>query len=70
MRRLRMTTRQAGWRMTGAVSGASVDVVGTSLLDTSGGSVVGVLVHGTLKLLQKLVNVEEIALGPQVGKRK
>lgn len=56
--------------MTRAIPGASVDVVGTSLLNTSGCSVVGVLIHGTLKLLQELVNVQEIAFGPQVGKRE
>lgn len=71
MRRLRVTARQTGWRMTRAVtSSASVDVVGTSLLDTSSRSVIGVLVDSALELLQELVDVQEIALGPQVRERK
>jgi hypothetical protein len=47
-----------------------VDVVGTSLLNTSSRSLVGVLVDSALKLLQELVDVQEIALRPQVRKRK
>lgn len=53
--------------MTRAVAGTSVDIVSSSLLDTSSRGLVGVLVDSALKLLQELVNVQEIALGPQVG---
>lgn len=46
----------------------SVGVVGTWLLDASGGSGVGVLVHGRLHLLQELVDVHQVVLGSHVGK--
>lgn len=46
-----------------------MDVVSTSLLHTGSRSVVGVLVDGALELLQELIDVEEITLGPQVGQR-
>jgi hypothetical protein len=43
-----------------------VDVVSSGLLNTSSCSVVGIFVDSALKLLQELVDVQEIALGPQV----
>lgn len=46
-----------------------MDVV-ARVSNTSCGSVVGVLIDGALELLQELVDVEEIALGPQVGERQ
>lgn len=48
-----------------------MDVVSSGLLNACSCGVVGVLVDSALKLLQELVNVQEIALGPQVrqGKR-
>jgi len=48
---------------------ASVDVV-AGMSNTCGCGVVGVLVDGTLQLLQELINVQKITLGPEVGKRQ
>jgi hypothetical protein len=45
-------------------------IVGSWLLYACGGSVVGVFINGALELLQELVDVQKIALGPQVGQRK
>lgn len=42
----------------------------SSLSNSGRSSVVRILVDGRLKLLKELVNVDEIALSPQVGKRK
>ena len=53
--------------MARAVAGTGVDVVSSGLLNTSSCSVVGVLVDSALKLFQELVDVQEIALSPQVG---
>jgi hypothetical protein len=36
--------------------------------NTSGRGMVGVLINGALQLLQELINVQEITLGPKVGK--
>jgi hypothetical protein len=47
-----------------------VNVVSTSLLDTSSGGMVGVLVDGALELLQELVDVEKVALGSQIRQRQ
>lgn len=60
--------RREAWRgVTRAVT--SVDVVAW-MLHTSCGGVVRVLVNGALQLLQKLIDVQEITLSPEVGKRQ
>jgi hypothetical protein len=47
-----------------------VDVVSTGLVDTSSRGLIGVLVNRALELFQELVNVQEIALGPQIWERQ
>jgi hypothetical protein len=47
-----------------------VHIVSTRLLNASSRGLVRVLVNGALELLQELVDVQEIALGPQVRERK
>lgn len=64
-----MARRKARWRVAGAVANAGRNVV-SGVGHTSSRSVVGVLIDGALQLLQELVNVQEIALGPEVGKRQ
>jgi hypothetical protein len=39
-------------------------------VNTCLGRLVGVLVYSTLELLQELVNIEEVALSPQIGEGK
>lgn len=48
---------------------ASVDVV-AGMRDTCGSGMVGVLIDGALQLFQELIDVQKIALGPEVGKRQ
>lgn len=45
-------------------------IVGSGLLDTCGCGVVRVLVNGTLQLFQELIDVQKVALRPQVGQGK
>jgi len=54
----------------GTVSNAGVRVMSTWLLNTCSCGLVGILVNGALKLLQELVNVQQVALSPEVGKRQ
>jgi hypothetical protein len=48
---------------------ASVDVV-AGVSNTCGCGMVGVLINGALQLFQELIDVQKIALGPEVGKRQ
>jgi hypothetical protein len=53
-----------------AVCLGRVGVMGSGLLDTSSCGRVGALVDGGLHLLEELVDVEEVGLGPQIGHRR
>jgi hypothetical protein len=68
--RLRVAARETRRRVARAVAGTGVNVVSARLLNASSSGMVGVLIDGALKLLQELVDVEEIALCPQVGERQ
>jgi len=70
MRRLGMARRQAWRRVARAVADAGVRVVSAWLLYACGSSLVGVLVDSALKLLQELINVQQITLSPEVRKRQ
>jgi hypothetical protein len=62
-----MARREARRRVARAISYTSVDIVRTGLVNASRRGRVRVLVDSTLQLLQELVDVQEIALSPEIG---
>lgn len=50
-----------------SVTNAVVSVMSTRLVDASGCGSIRTLVYSVLHLLEEVVDVEEVVLGPQIG---